>query len=225
MPRRDAAAQMRRLGILGGTFNPIHLAHLRSAEELAEDLGLDHVLFIPSASPPHKRSAQVAPAHHRMAMVRLALRGNPRLRASTIEVDRGGHSYSVDTLRMLREKWGHRPEIFFIVGIDAFREVQMWKEYDEIFSLAHVVVISRPPDEARPRRSLLPVAVRRQFCYLPKHEGFINRTGKKIIFRRVTALDISASGIRARLARGRSIRYLLPLPVQRYIEKHHLYVG
>jgi nicotinate-nucleotide adenylyltransferase len=225
MPRRSAGARVRRLGILGGTFNPIHLAHLRSAEELAEGLHLDRVLFIPSASPPHKRSEQVAPAHHRLAMVRLALRGNRCFRVSTIEINRGGCSYSVDTLRMLRQRWGQRVEIFFVVGIDAFREVEMWKEYTEIFSLAHIVVISRPPDTVRPRRALLPVAVRRQFCYLSEREGFINRAGQKILFRQVTALDISASDIRARLARGRSIRYLLPLSVQRYIEKHRLYAG
>ncbi len=225
MRRRGAQARLKRIGVLGGTFNPIHLAHLRSAEELAEELDLERVLFIPSASPPHKRSSHVAPAHHRMAMVRLAVRGNPRFRASTIEVDRGGHSYSVDTLRLLRRRWRAEVDIFFIVGIDAFRELEMWKEYAEIFSLAHVVVISRPPDAIRPRPSLLPIAVRRQFCYLPNREGFINHTGQKILFRHVTALDISASDVRHRLAHGRSIRYLLPLSVQRYIETHRLYVG
>lgn len=221
---RDAAGGQR-LGVFGGTFNPVHLAHLRCAEELAETLRLDRVLFIPSASPPHKKPAGLARAHHRLAMVRLAVTGNPRFQASAVEIERGGRSYSVDTLRHLRQRSSPAAEFFFLVGLDAFRELETWKEHAEIFSLAHVVVATRPPDVASPTRSLLPIAVRDRFCYDPSSEGFINRSGNRVLFRHVTALDISASAIRARLARGQSVRYLLPPAVHRYIAAHGLYAG
>lgn len=217
-PPREPA----RIGVLGGTFNPIHYGHLRSAEEIAEALDLQRVLFIPSAEPPHKPRRSLAPALHRLAMVRLAVAGNPRFRASPLELDRGGRSYSVDTLRHLRRRLGDDAELYFFLGLDAFREIHLWKEFTEIFSLADLVVTSRPPVLAAPTPDLLPVAVRSQFCYRPRR-GWIHPSGHKILFRSVTPLDISASDIRRRLRRRESIRYLVPPPVERYITRHHLY--
>jgi nicotinate-nucleotide adenylyltransferase len=211
-----------RIGILGGTFNPIHLGHLRSAEEIAEDLELERVLFIPSAEPPHKGRSNLAPAPHRMAMVRLAIARNPRFRASAVEIERGGRSYSVETLRQLRTRLGSEYELYFILGLDAFREIESWKEYAAIFALAHLVVISRPPAVLEAKRARVPVAVRSQFCYRPRR-GWIHRSGHTVLFRSVTPLAISASDIRSRLLRRGSIRYLVPPPVERYIARHGLY--
>lgn len=211
-----------RVGILGGTFNPIHLAHLRSAEEVREAQQLDRVLFIPSATPPHKPRDGIAAAAHRLAMVRLAIAGNADFRVSTIEIDRRGRSYSVDTLRWLRASM---PEatFSFIMGIDAFREIATWKEYRSIFTLCDVVVTSRPPvDEVR-LRAALPVAVRAEFCYRPRIKQLEHSTGNRIIFQRISDLDISASAIRQRLRRGLSVRYLVPAAVERYIARHRLY--
>jgi nicotinate-nucleotide adenylyltransferase len=211
-----------RIGLLGGTFNPIHLAHLRSAEEVCEAQQLDRILFIPSATPPHKRSNGLAPALHRLAMVRLAIRGNPRFRVSTIEIDRRGRSYSVDTLRALHAQLP-RARFFFILGMDAFREIHTWKEYASLFGLCNVVVTSRPAYDTAPLLRSLPIAVRGDFCYRRGHERLEHRTGNQIIFQRISDLDISASAIRHRLQSGLSIRYLVPTPIERYILRYRLY--
>jgi len=222
MSARTRRAQ--RIGILGGTFNPIHIGHLRSAEEIRERHRLDQILFIPSATPPHKRGNGLAAAAHRLAMVKLAIAGNPAFRPSTIEIRRRGRSYSVDTLRLLRARMPDA-EFAFIMGIDAFREISTWKDYATIFGLCNVIVTSRPPIEKTALRAALPVAVRRQFWYRSPTFELVHHTGNRIIFERITALDISASSIRRRLSRSASIRYLVPPAVERYIARHGLYAG
>jgi nicotinate-nucleotide adenylyltransferase len=211
-----------RIGIFGGTFNPIHLAHLRSAEEVREALHLDRVLFVPSATPPHKQRAGLAAAAHRLAMVKLAIAGHPAFRVSTIEIDRGGPSYSIDTVRALRLRMP-RARFTLILGLDAFRDIGTWKQYADLFTLCDFVVTSRPPCTAEPLRRALPVAVRADFCYQSKTRTLEHRTGTRITFVRLTDLAISASEIRARVLRGASIRFLVPYPVERYIARHHLY--
>ena len=220
--RRPSPRGAARIGLLGGTFNPIHLAHLRCAEEVCEAQGLDRVLLVPSATPPHKGAGNLAPAAHRLAMVRLAIAGNPRFRVSTLEIDRGGRSYSVDTLRALRTAMP-AAQFTFIMGLDAFREIDTWREYTQLFELCDIVVTSRPPLRAPPGRRILPVAVRRHFWYLPEQVVLEHQKGTRVIFQPITALDISATAIRQRLATGSSIRYLVPDPVLRYIQRHGLY--
>lgn len=222
MKRPQQRPRAPRIGILGGTFNPIHLGHLRSAEEVREAQRLDRVLFIPSASPPHKHQDGLASAQHRLAMVRRAVAGNPFFKVSTIEIERSGHSYSVDTLRALRTRMP-RAAFSFIMGIDAFREIDTWKEYQGIFSLCDLVVTSRPPTEESALVDLLPVAVRAEFCYTASQ--LEHHTGTRIIFQRISDLEISASAIRDRLVAGLSVRYLLPVAVERYITRHRLYAG
>ncbi|GIW41050.1 MAG: putative nicotinate-nucleotide adenylyltransferase [Candidatus Binatia bacterium] len=214
----------RRLGIFGGTFNPVHLGHLRTAEEIREELELDRVWFVPAASPPHKRGDDLAPARHRMAMVRLAVADNPAFEASALEVRRRGRSYSVDTLRQLRRRFGSSTELFFVLGLDAFLEIETWKEYEKLFTLCHLVVTTRPPrTQPELRSELFPVAVRGEFCYEPGQKGFVHREGKRVLFRSVTALDISASRVRQLLRAGKSVRYLVPDTVAAYIARHRLY--
>lgn len=211
-----------RVGIFGGTFNPIHLAHLRSAEEVREAQGFDRILFIPSATPPHKHGGGLADAQHRLAMVKLAVAGNPYFRASTVEIDRGGRSYMVDTLRLLRAR---TPSARFalIIGMDAFREIGTWKDYAGIFALCDLVVTSRPGFAIPPLRTALPVAVRNEFWYRPRQTTLEHSTGNQITLQRISDLDISASSIRQRLGSGLSIRYLVPPSVERYIAQHQLY--
>jgi nicotinate-nucleotide adenylyltransferase len=211
-----------RIGIFGGTFNPIHLAHLRSAEEVREAQGLDRILFIPSATPPHKRGNGLASATHRLAMVKLAIAGNPHFRASTIEIDRGGRSYTVDTLRLLRARMP-AARFTLVVGMDAFREISTWKDYAGIFALCDVVVTSRPGFAIPSLRAALPVAVRAEFCYRRRLKRLEHSTGNQITLQRISDLDISASSIRQRLSCDLSIRYLVPPSVERYIAQHHLY--
>jgi nicotinate-nucleotide adenylyltransferase len=211
-----------RIGIFGGTFNPIHLGHLRSAEEVREQQRLQRVLFVPSATPPHKGERGLASATDRLAMVRAAVAGNPHFRVSSIELQRSGRSYSVDTLRALHRRM---PEsaFFFILGADAFRDIATWHEYRSLFELCNLVVTSRPPDDDARLAEVLPVAVRREFCYRRRLRALEHRTGNRIFFQRISHLDISSSAIRTRLRAGASVRYLIPPAVERYILRHGLY--
>lgn len=214
--------KIRRLGIFGGTFDPIHLAHLRCAEEAREALSLDRVLFVPSATPPHK-SGTVASGRDRLAMVRRAVAGHPMFRASSIEIHRSGPSYSIDTLRALRRRFPEPTKFVFLLGIDAFREIGTWKQFADLFPLADFAVLSRPPHRQPAPRNLLPVAARRQFCYSHRRRMLVHESGNRIVFLDVTSLDISASDIRQRVRRGKSIRYLVPNSVERYLDEHRLY--
>lgn len=212
-----------RIGILGGTFNPIHLGHLRAAEEIREIEQLDRVLLIPSATPPHKRSTDVLPAPVRLELVKLAIDGNPRFATSDIEIRREGASYSVDTLRTLRRRHP-KARLVFVLGLDAFRDFATWREYREIFTLCDVAVVSRPPEDAVSQFArLLPVAARRDFCYQPGSNVLEHSSGFRLIFHRIPALNISATDIRKRVREGKSIRYLVPAPVERYIARRRLY--
>jgi nicotinate-nucleotide adenylyltransferase len=211
-----------KLGIFGGSFNPIHIAHLRSAEEVAEAVGLDRVLFVPTAAPPHKAARDLAAAADRLAMVRLAVAGNPLFRASRIEVDRGGHSYTVDTMRALRTRFpGSR--LYLIIGMDQYAELETWKDYAALFTLGSVVVTSRPGVSFRQGLGSLPVAVRGDFCYQNHQDRLLHTTGTEIIFLRISDIDISASAIRQRIRRGGSVRYLVSPSVHRYFQQHRLY--
>jgi nicotinate-nucleotide adenylyltransferase len=215
----------RRIGVFGGTFDPVHLGHLRCAEEAREQLGLDHVLFIPAADPPHKPHRRITPAHHRLAMVKLAAAGNPRFRVSSIEIERSGPSYTIDTLRSLRLRLGPAARLTLLVGLDAFRDIGTWKEYRALFTLADLAVWDRPGETAEGSRALLPVAARADFCYAKNRTTLLHYTGTRIQFLTVTALAISASDLRQRLQRGRSVRYLLPPAVERYVTREGLYRG
>jgi nicotinate-nucleotide adenylyltransferase len=212
----------RRIGVFGGTFDPIHIGHLRCAEEAREQLALDEILFVPASDPPHK-TRRVTPAAHRLAMARLATAGNPAFRVSTVELERDGPSYTIDTLLELREHLPATVALTLLVGLDAFRDIGTWKEYRALFALADVGVWSRPPLSTAALRSLVPVAARRDFCYGPTRETLRHRTGTQIRFVTVTALEVSASAIRRRVQRRQSIRYLVPPAVERYVTRHRLY--
>jgi nicotinate-nucleotide adenylyltransferase len=213
-----------RTGILGGTFNPIHIAHLRIAEEVREVCGLDRVRFLPAATPPHKTVEEDVSFGHRLAMVQLAIAGNPSFEVSDIEALRRGKSYSVHTLEILRRQ-SPGEDLFFIIGMDSFREISSWKEYRRLFELAHIVVASRPGFAADRPEDLVPVAMADDFCYDFPSKKLIHRTGMSVIFLEETFLDVSSTRIRQMVAGGRSIRYLVPEAVRNYIALHGLYRG
>ncbi len=205
------------IGAYGGTFNPIHVGHLRAAEEVAEALDLSRVVFVPSATPPHKAENgddAIAPAAERLAWVRLAIAGNPRFDASSIEVERGGASYLVDTLRALREL--HAPdELVFLVGSDAFAEMGAWRAPEELFALAHYAVMLRPPLRTGSLATWLPDVVRGDFELAPdQRSGRHRRAGTWLRLVEIAGFDVSASAVRERLRDGRSVRYLLPEAVR-----------
>jgi nicotinate-nucleotide adenylyltransferase len=214
MTRRKPA----RLGLFGGTFDPIHLGHLRAAEEAAEALELERVCFLPCAVPPHKRDAErIAPAELRLEWLRLAVAGNPRFEVDPVELDRPGPSYSVDTLRAHEPRPGAEPPVF-LIGQDAFAELDTWREPEALLELASFAVLTRPPRACASLAAVLP----------PRLKGALELAADGLSARHraaptwvrlvpISALDISSTGIRAHLRAGRSIRYLVPETVREAI--------
>ncbi|MCK4508233.1 MAG: nicotinate-nucleotide adenylyltransferase [Desulfuromonadales bacterium] len=209
-------------GILGGTFNPIHLAHLRIAEEVLQACKLDRLLFVPAAEPPHKEVAGQVSFTHRLAMVEAAIRDYPRFQASDLEIRRSGKSFSVDTLEILRKEDPHG-ERYFIIGLDSYRDIASWKDFTRLFSLSHLVVMTRPGVLMDDPLGPLPVAVRKDFCYDKEAEKIQHKSGNNLIFLKETSLDISSTKIRSMLGNGQSICHLVVPAVADYIKEHGLY--
>jgi nicotinate-nucleotide adenylyltransferase len=214
---------MTRLGVLGGTFNPIHVGHLRAAEEVAEALALDRVLLVPSAQPPHKAVGEaLAPGPVRLAWVEAACAGNPLLAACDVEIARGGASYTVDTLRALAERAAPGRPVF-IIGSDAFAELDTWREPKQLFALADFAVMARPGTPGR-LADWIPDPLRGEFELDPRGDSAHHRaTGGDLRAVAISALAISSSDIRERIRTGRSIRYLVPEAVRRDIEASGVY--
>ena len=210
-----------KLGLLGGTFNPIHLAHLRIAEEAREGAGLERVLFIPAADPPHKPLAGEIPFVQRYEMAQLAVTDNPAFEVSDIEARRPGKSYTVETLPALRAE---RPgdEFYFIIGSDSYLELGLWHRYSEIFPLTSLVVLTRPGQEIDEPLQRLPEPVRRDF-QAERHDLLRHKSGTVIRFIQGAQLDISSSRLRELAGAGRSLRYLVPPSVETYIAQKGLY--
>ena len=179
---------------------------------------------MPAAVPPHKTQRAVAPAADRLRMVELAVAERPGFRAWDVELSRSGPSYTIDTLRTLRAEVGAAARVVFALGRDAFAEFDTWREHAAIFALCDLVVLTRPAQPETLTLADFPVAARGAFRYDRDSAGFRHGSGQhRVTLQRVTALDISASDIRARVRAGRSIRYLVPEAVRAYIEHHGLY--
>jgi len=209
----------RRVGLFGGTFNPIHLGHLRGVEEIREAFQLEEVIFIPSSIPPHKVTEKIIDAKHRLEMVRLATSCNPHFSTSDVELSRSGKSYSIDTIRFFREK--HQNALFFILGRDAFVEIETWKEFQNLFSFCHFIVMARPGSNIL--SSTLPEALIPNFRYDPEEKAWTHLSGHLIYLREILFLDISSTKIRELIQGGKSARYLIPNEVEAYIQKQGLY--
>lgn len=210
-------------GILGGTFNPIHNAHLRIAEEARDLFGLDRVIFIPAATPPHKPAVGELSFASRLEMVRLAVADNPCFSVSDLEGVRGGRSYSIDTLRALRLELP-QDELYFIVGADSYHEISTWREYTAIFALCNVVCVQRPGSTIKSLAKALPVAMAGEFCYDAAAKRLNHSSGHGVYALDGVLLDISSSHIRLLARGGRSIRYLVPDAVEHYIKEQRLYI-
>jgi len=213
----------KRLGLFGGTFNPIHYGHLRSAEEVAEALDLGQVWFIPAALPPHKSQSDMTSFEVRLTMTRLAVGRQARLAVSDVEGRRPGKSYTIETLHLLREEFGPQGELYFILGMDAMLEIATWKNYRELFTLSHFVVLDRPGYNRYYLEEVLKQQVHPGFKPLPTGEGFEHPSGYRVLVQATTLMDISGTRIRHLVRQGRSIRYLLPEGVRRFILKNNLY--
>ena len=211
------------IGILGGTFDPVHFAHLRLAEEIADALELSQVLLVPAAVPPHRAQPR-ASAAHRLAMVRLAAEGNSRLATDARELRRAGNSYTYDTLRELRSEHGERP-LCLLMGADAFVALATWHRWTELFELAHVLVARRPGYPLEQLAASLPGPLRTEYLrrHSPDYSGLRLAPAGRIFTHELTALDVSATALRGLIAHGSSLRYLLPDSVIAYIREHGLY--
>lgn len=220
---------MKLVGLLGGTFDPIHFGHLRLAQELADALGLHEVRFIPAANPPH-RAQPAASAVHRAAMVRLAIAGNPVFGIDECELERyilsGEPSYTIDTVLALRRQFEDDDEaaaFCLLMGGDALMGLATWRRWEELLDLCHVVVAHRP--HALPQPEQMPAALQAQWRerMTDRPQDLLQQRGGRILVQRITPLDISASAIRDGLQHNASPRYLLPDDVINYIEAYRLY--
>jgi len=188
-----------RIGILGGTFNPIHIGHLILAEEAHFKLKLDKLVFVPAFVPPHKSSSEVISAKDRLEMVKLAIEDNPAFEISTFEIDSKKKSYSIDTLKEFRNIYGEDAQLCFITGSDSLKDLFSWKNINDIFKISKFIVANRP--------------------------GYpIKEVPKEVDTVVITPIEISSEDIRKRLAEGRSIRYLVPEKVRKYISERKLYL-
>ncbi|MCX8131079.1 MAG: nicotinate-nucleotide adenylyltransferase [Clostridia bacterium] len=198
-----------RVGICGGTFDPIHNGHLVVAEYIRQEFDLDRVMFIPSGNPPHKDNTKVTDAELRFAMVQDAIQGNPFFEVSRIEIDRKGYTYTVDTLKALREIHGSSYHLFFIVGADVVPDLLSWKNYTEVFALCEFIAVLRPG-----------------YSY-SSFSDEIRKLGEKygavIHTLEAPLVDISSTGVRERVRSGKSIKYLVPDPVEKFIAGKQIY--
>jgi len=212
-----------RIGLFGGTFNPIHLGHLRAAVEVREAFNLEKLLLIPSARPPHKDGTDIAEAADRLEMVRAAVQDVPFLEASDVELARSGPSYTIETLRYFQHHFGQASTIYFIVGQDAFSEITTWKLYQQLFATAHFIVMARPGSALKDLSTFIHQHISKDYEYAQRDSRYHHPQWCAIFCLHITHLDISATQIRALIKQGHSIRFLVPERVENYIAKKGLY--
>lgn len=209
------------VGLYGGTFNPVHHAHLRLAEEACDCLNLSTVRWIPAGNPPHREAPAVSAAQ-RLEMVRLAIAGNPRFSVDAAEVEASAHSYTIHTLERLRQWYGPAQPLVLLLGADAAAGLATWHRWPELFAHAHLAIAERPGYTLAPEQ--LPAALAAEFSQrTAPPEAVHTRPAGHIVRFPLTALAIAATDIRQTLAAGRSARYLLPAGVLDYIQAHSLY--
>jgi len=195
-----------RIGVLGGTFDPIHYGHLAASEEARAKINLREVIFVVAGIPPHKLDEEITPAEHRYAMVELAIASNPHFSVSRIDLDRPGPSYTVDTIALLRQE--RTEEIYFIMGMDSLMEIDTWHEPQRLIQLCHLVAVERPgfvPDLERLEETIPGITARTEIIDMPE-------------------VDISSTDLQRRVREGLPIKYQVPPEVEEYIYKHRLYL-
>jgi nicotinate-nucleotide adenylyltransferase len=207
---------MKAVALFGGTFNPIHYGHLAIAEEIRGKFNLDKVFFVPTFLPPHKDPANLAAPLDRSLMVLLATISNPCFEVSTFEIDRGGKSYSIDTVRHYRQLFGDKVQLYFIVGADMLAEISTWKNIEELLKSCKFIVVPRPGYD-----------IEKTFNrYFLASENFSIATEllENIIIENIAMLDISATDIRRRVKELKSVKYLVPEPVEQFIHNKGLFL-
>ena len=212
---------MRIIGLLGGTFNPIHIGHLRMAQELADTLNLDEVRFIPSATPPHKATPALS-AIQRAEMVRIGIANNPRFKLDMRELERIGASYTIDTLISLRGELGASVALCLMMGSDAFIQLNTWARWQELLNYCHIILVQRPNMPKQPHLAI-ELATLLEENYTESIADLIQKPAGYIHMQAITALQISSTVIRTKLKINHSIRYLVTESVLEYINSNDLY--
>ncbi len=214
-----------KVGLFGGSFNPIHLGHLRAAEEVREILSLEKIYFIPASQPPLKDLSNVAPSANRLKMVKLAIKGNPSFRVSDVELKRGETSYTIDTLKFFSSKFPNY-ELYFILGSELFSEIDGWKEYKILFEFSNFAVITRP-GFSKNLLSTLPLALEDDFRYYQNEDNlttYQHKFSKTLALVQIDGIQVSSTRIRDLINKNRSIKYLVTKEVEQYIRDNKLYL-
>lgn len=224
----------KKVGIIGGTFDPIHCGHLNIARLMGEKFALERIIFMPALAPPHKDNEEISAFSHRYAMVERAIEPEKTFCISALEAQRQGRSYTIDTLRQLRTLHPHAT-LYFLMGMDSFAQLDSWKEYNRLFEYSNIVVAQRPGTPTYARREDLPVALRHLFCYDAARNSFTYAGNAKkpvapsspdhgnLYFLRGACMDISSTEIRHRVQHNQPLDGMVPAAVQEYIARHGLY--
>jgi nicotinate-nucleotide adenylyltransferase len=222
---------LEKIGLFGGTFNPIHLGHLTVAQDVKEGFGLDKIWLIPAALPPHKKEKQIADAPDRLEMIRIAIADNPNFSVSDVELKRSGPSYTIDTVDYFKTILPKETQLYFIVGMDAFLDIELWKSFRELFQVIPFIVMSRPGamdgDRGTKKKTindLLVTKVSTEYRFNSAQNAFFHPNQQPVFLFEVTPVDISATMVRTNRSQGRSIASLVPDKVKEYIESKGLYL-
>jgi len=221
---------LERIGLFGGTFNPIHRGHIHAAGRVAKQFPLHKIVLIPSALPPHKVSDNLAPAEDRLEMIRLAAADRPALEVSDVELSRSGPSYTIDTVSHYRRRYASRTELYLIMGIDAFLEIETWKSYAELLQKIPFIVMSRPREkppggslDLKMLQGYLAGTVSTRYVFSASKSCFLHPDKEPIFVMDIKPLNISSTDIRFRIKHDRPIKSLVPGPVEAYIQTRGLY--
>lgn len=214
-----------RIGVMGGTFNPVHLGHLRCAEEVRKKFRLDIIYFIPCNKPPHKTSDGLLPAKVRFKMLKDAIKAYPYFQCSDIEIKRGGKSYSIDTIKYFLHQGIKGHQLYFILGNDSFAEIKTWKNYRELIELCNIIIINRPGYKGVLIKKTLPLDLFKTLRYNKHRKCYETESKKRIYLTGIRGLEISSTMIRELIRKGKSLRYLVPDNVIGYIKKEGFFAG
>ena len=219
-----------RIGLFGGTFNPVHYGHLRAAKEVCQGFNLEKLYFIPSALPPHKDIQEVASAVDRIEMARMAVAGNPEFILSDVELKRTGLSYTIDTVKHFQDDLNAGTELFLIMGVDAFLEIDTWKSFEQLFKMLPMIIMTRPLPDGRPHSlewesmtDFMHKKISSGYRFSEKDGCYHHKQHYPVYRYNISMLDISATNIRKQVQKKQSIRFLVPENVENYIYERGLY--
>jgi len=219
-----------RIGLFGGTFNPVHYGHLRAATEVYEGLDLDNIYFIPSALPPHKDISKMVSAVDRIEMTRMAISENPEFILSDVELKRSGLSFTIDTIKHFKKSLDTNAELFLIMGVDAFLEIDTWKSFELLFKMLPMIIMTRPRPDGRPHSlewnnmtEFIQKKISSAYHFFEEDSCYRHEQHYPVYRFNINLLDISGTNIRNRIQQGKSIRFLTPESVENYIYERGIY--